>query len=280
MNKILLFFLAFSISAFGQNFLFEKSIGLFNDASSFTITAAGLIYVSDRGSDEIILIDTTGNIKYSIGGFGWGQSAFDNPTDVFSNGLAVYVSDNNNHRIQTFDKDLNFISELLTKEASDPDASFGYPLSCATSSQGDLYILDSENKRVVKFDLFGNFIQNFGSFDAGDYMLINPQQIALSSQNQVFVTDGSSILIFDQYGNGLGKIQADENFTSIRIVFSNLVVTSGGKIFTADLREAGLDLNYINFNEEIPPESLRSALIFNNKLFILTKDKILIFNRE
>ena len=58
-----------------------------------------------------------------------------------------------------------------------------YPVSCATSNQGDLYFIDSENKRIMKFDIFGNFILNFGGFDAGKYQLSNPKQLAISSWN-------------------------------------------------------------------------------------------------
>ena len=146
-------FLFISFSALSQTFIYQYSIGKFKNASAFTITAAGILYVADASSDEIYKLDTLGNNLKDVGGYGWDEGAFDHPVDVFANPLSVYVTDKNNHRIQRFDKDLNFISLLYTRENDNPAERFGYPLSAVTSNQGDLFILDSENKRILKFDL-------------------------------------------------------------------------------------------------------------------------------
>jgi len=47
MIKIILLFVAVSSIMFGQSFEFAESLGKFNRASSFYITANGLIYVSE-----------------------------------------------------------------------------------------------------------------------------------------------------------------------------------------------------------------------------------------
>ena len=203
MKQILVIFVAMSPLMLAQSFEYAESIGKFNRASSFYITANGLIYVSDSGSDEIILLDTLGNQINTFGGYGWDENSFDDPADVFADPLSIYVADNNNHKIKRFDKNLNFISSLYKRESEFLQEQFGYPLSCATSNQGDLYFIDSENNRIMKFDIFGNFILNFGGFDAGKYQLTNPKQLAISSWNYIFVIDGSDIVIFDNLGKSL-----------------------------------------------------------------------------
>ncbi len=140
-------------------------IGDFYQASSFSINAAGFIYVTDAGANEIIKLDTLGNELISIGGYGWSESAFDEPVDIFATTLNLYVADKNNHRIQFFDKDLNYLSEFGTNDIDNPDYAFAYPTSCATSNQGDFYILDSDNLRVLKYDLNGNFLIEIGNHD-------------------------------------------------------------------------------------------------------------------
>ena len=168
----------FCSSLSAQSFEFSQSIGKFERASSFYITANGLIYVSDSGKDEIVMFDTIGNNLKSFGGYGWDENSFDDPSDVFADPLTIYVADKNNHAIKRFDKNLNYLSSLNTRESDNSEEQFGYPLSCATSNQGDLYFIDSENRRVMKFDIYGNFITNLGGFDAGKYLLSNPSQLS------------------------------------------------------------------------------------------------------
>lgn len=253
-----------------------NSIGKFNNASSFHISASGIIYVADTGTDQITSLDTLGNILRTNGGYGWSEGAFDEPSDIFATPLSVFVADKNNHRIQRFDRDLNFISSLSTRQRENFEARFGHPTGCVVSNQGDLYILDSENLRIIKFDLFGNFIQNFGGFDAGDFQLSKPVSLAVSSDNFIYVCDEPDVLIFDSFGNGVGRIKSDEQFNSVRILFNQLTLTSRKKVFSANLRISQRDLNEIIL-ADYDIEDIISSIVFNNKLYILTAKEILIF---
>jgi len=274
-----LLFLLIGSVIFPQKFHLENKIGRFVNASSFYINSAGFIYVSDINTDEITVLDTLGNLVKNIGGYGWRQSAFDNPADIFADALKVYVADKNNHRIQRFDKNLNFNFQILTRQSEVEQERFGYPLSAVMSNQGDIFILDSENSRIVKFDIFGNFLQNFGGYDYGNYALQKPAQLAVSMQNNIFVIDGNQVIIFDHYGNGSGKITGIEEFTSIRIIFEWLTVTSKDKIYIANLRSPEMSLKEILLEGIEDNLEIVSALIFNNKLFVLSKKEIFIFNR-
>ena len=261
-----------------QNFEFSESIGNFNKASSFYITANGLIYVSDAGKDEIILMDTLGNQLKSFGGYGWDENSFDDPADVFADPLTIYVADKNNHKIKRFDKNLNFIYSLYTRESEIQEEQFGYPLSCATSNQGDLFFIDSDNKRIMKFDIFGKFIMNFGGFDAGNYQLSDPAQLAVSSANNVFVIDGSDIVIFDHFGNGNRIINVDSSIKSIRILFDQLVICTEDNIYHTYLKSENSKLvELVTFNYEFNTQII-SAIIINSKLFVLTSNELLVFN--
>ncbi len=270
-------FLLISFQAFAQTFNYQLSIGKFNNASAFTINSAGMIYVTDAGTDEVIKIDTLGSYLKDVGGYGWDEGSFDLPADVFANPLNVYVSDKNNHRIQRFDKDLNFISLLYTRESDEPAERFGYPLSAVTSNQGDLFILDSENKRILKFDLFGHFILNFGGFDGGTYALRNPRQMAVSPANVLFVVDGRKIILFDQYGNGVNAIGTGVELKSINITFNNLVVNTDKLILLSNLKSGSFKFSELKTDDEITSPII-SSLIFNGKLYILLADQIRIYS--
>ena len=276
--KFLFFFIIMNGIISAQSFVYNSSIGKFKDATSFYITSSGFIYVTDGSTDEIYKLDTLGNVLKYAGGYGWDTGLFDYPSDVFANPLSVYVSDKNNHRIERFDKDLNYVSQLYTRDSDTSGERFGYPLSCAVSQQGDLYILDSENKRIVKFDLFGNFVLNFGGYDAGKYALSDPQKLAISQNNDIYVVDDKRIVIFDQYGNGLAILNSDEKIKGINIIFNNLTVNTDSKILFANLTSPELILNTLSLTGIDLKGKIISSFIFNNKLYVLTGNEILIFN--
>lgn len=279
MKKLILLLIICAANSFPQKFFLTDSIGKFESASSFYISSNGLIYVTDKGKDELIQLDTLDNLVEDIGGFGWNQSQFDEPVDVFADPLSVYVTDKNNHRIQRFDRKLNYISQFYTRENENQNERFGYPLGCVVSNQGDLYVLDSENKRVIKFDLFGNYQLHFGGIDAGEFSLTLPKSISISSNGTVFVSDENNLIAFDQFGNGLLKLRFDEEINSIETVFDRIILTTKNKIYCSDLSSGKNEFIPLGIDDNLPAQ-IASALVFNEKLYILTVKKILIFSPE
>lgn len=260
-----------------QNFNYERSFGEFKNATSFYINAAGVVFVTDDITDEVYQMDTLGNVFLSIGGYGWDINAFDDPVDIFADPLKVLVSDKNNNRIQRFDKNLNFIFQFKTEDNDIKAERFRYPLSAVTSNLGDVYILDSDNIRIVKFDLFGNYIQDIGGYDYGSFTLSNPKQLAISMDNNIYVIDGSVIYIFDNYGTALGLIEAEEELKSIRIIFSWLTTNTEEKIYISNLKSVEnklIEAILNGFDEEL---EIVSSLIFNKRLYVLSPNTIHIF---
>jgi DNA-binding beta-propeller fold protein YncE len=262
---------------YAQNYYFSDQIGKFKNASALTYSTTGFIYVTDSGTDEIYKLDTAGDVLKSAGGFGWDPGLFDDPTGIFANPLTVYVCDKNNHRVQRFDKDLNYFWLLTTRNSDTTDLRFGYPLGCVVSQQGDLYILDSENKRIVKFDLFGNFVLNFGGYDAGIYSLSAPQSIAISNSNSLFVADGKQIVIFDQYGSGSGIVRSADDLKNINITNNMLTVCSDSAVYFCNLNLQDLNLNRLKLNGIDKTPEIKDCFILFNKLYVLTKETILVF---
>jgi len=280
MKKFFIIYFLLSVQLISQSFDFNKAIGKFNNASSFYITANGLIYIADSGRDEIVMMDTLGIQMRTFGGYGWNQNSFDDPADVFADPLNIYVADKNNHAIKRFDKNLNYIYSFFTRESEFSQEQFGYPLSCATSNQGDLFLIDSENRRIMKFDIFGNFILNFGGFDAGKYQLSDPTQLAISSSNNIFVIDGSDIIIFDNFGNGTNSISINKSIKSIRILFDQLIICAEDEIYYSNLRSLDSKLIKLDlFGLDILPEII-SAIKMNNVLYVLCEDELLVFNQS
>ena len=275
--KTFLAIIFFSVTTFCQTFTFDFSFGKFQKASSFDLNSAGFLFITDSGNDKLYKYDTLGTYVTETGGYGWKEAAFDNPADVFATPLNIYVADKNNHRIERFDKDLNYISQLYTRDSDKPDQQFGYPLGCATSTQGDLFILDSENKRILKFDLFGNFIQNFGGIDAGNFTLSNPTHLAISASEKTFVTDVKDIIVFDNYGNGLSRLETGLDLKGMRINFALLTVNTDSEIYYANLNAPEFELQKVNLIGLDYKTTFVTSIMQKNKIYVLTEKEILVF---
>ncbi len=274
---IQILFLFFSTSVFAQNYIFEGEIGSFKSASAFSVTPSGFFYISDIGNNEAIKLDTLDKVIQKIGGYGWNNSAFDNPVDVFATDLRVYVTDKNNNRIQVFDKDLNFLFLIKTDLETNEFEGFQYPASCVTSIQNDIFILDSENTRILKYNSSGNFNLEFGNYRSGDFTLENPSQIALSQDSKIFVLDNNFLNIFDQYGMGLFKLKHNFEAQNLNITFNNLILNSTDSLYYQNLKNPITNFRNITPNNLPTDENIIEAILFSGKLYILTEKRILVF---
>jgi DNA-binding beta-propeller fold protein YncE len=141
----------------------------------------------------------------------WGSFGNNDGQFYFPRGVAVdqadgsvYVVDMGNHRIQKFDTSTNVLPQLLLKiggglgpgHASNPQAQepgqFRSPWGVAVDGQGDLYVTDTGNQRVQKFDREGNFLTQWGGFGNQDGQFNFPYGIAVDARGSVFVTDSAN----------------------------------------------------------------------------------------
>lgn len=181
--------------------------GQFNSPWGIAIDRVrGYIYVVDSANFRVQKFDMTGEFIMSWGSFGNGDGQF-----YFPRGIAVdqadgsvYVVDMGNHRIQKFDTSTNVLPQLLTKwggssepgHASSPQAQeagqLRSPWGIAVDSQGDVYVSDTGNHRVQKFDREGNFITQWGGFGNGDGQFNFPYGIAVDAKGSVYVVDSGN----------------------------------------------------------------------------------------
>jgi len=166
----------------------------------------GYVYVVDSANFRIQKFDETGEFVMSWGSFGSNDGQF-----YFPRGIAVdptdgaaYVVDMGNHRVQKFDTSTNVLPQLITKwgggigpgHASSPQAQeagqLRSPWGIALDGRGDVYITDTGNQRVQKFDREGNFLTQWGGFGGGDAQFNFPYGIAVDARGSVFVVDSGN----------------------------------------------------------------------------------------
>lgn len=279
MNKVyMLFLLIITIANYGQNLIPAGEIGNFNSARSFAVNPYGIIFVTDDLKNEITKLDTLGNVIKTIGGYGWDNSSFDCPTDVFSNVLNVYVADKNNNRIQLFDKDLNFLSQFSNQESGEERYSFKYPTSVATSNQGEFYVLDSDNQRILKFNLRGEFISEFGGIEAGEFRMTNPLKFCLDDNFNLLAIEGNSLFVFDQFGNGKKKIALPITAKNINSIFNWITIVDGKNVVVFNSKQ-----DYNSSSKAIMldlAEEIVDACVFKSKLYVLTNSVIFVYQMQ
>ncbi len=274
--KITILLILLCNTTFTQNLKLE--FGDFSEATSLSINNLGNIFVCDSDRNEITKFDSLGKKIISVGGYGWEDSAFDYPSDVFASSLNIYITDKNNNRVQIFDKDLNYLSSVNSDENNNPDYAFSYPAATIVSSIGDFFILDSDNARILKYDLKGNFVLEIGGNDAGEYSLSDPTSFAISKYLKLYVLDEDKIIVFDQFGNFLSDIDFGLSLKKVRVIENQLLLISDFGISGYKLNSSYKKLFKIS-NEDFQIEyEIVDISFMNNKLYVLSPNQISVYD--
>ena len=176
------------------------------------------------------------------GSLGTGNGSFTLPTRAATDSSGnAYVSDRGNHRIQKFDSSGTFITKwgatlLGLPVAGTGDGEFNLPAGVATDSLSNVYVADTTNNRIQKFNSTGGFLTKWGTSGSGNGQFALPQGIATDSSDNVYVADTGNNRI-QKFNSTGGFITAwgsagtgDGQFTSP----SGVAVDSSGNVYVAD----------------------------------------------
>jgi len=134
-----------------------KGANQFECARDVAVDATG-VYVVDFWNNRVVKFNTSGTEILQFNNSA--QGAFDEPVGVAADGKGhVYVADtsatdNENQRVQRFNTVGTW--ELKVGSAGSGSGQYGKPLGLATDTEGNLYVSDQTNNRVVKFNSAGN----------------------------------------------------------------------------------------------------------------------------
>ncbi len=203
-------FYAGNLFAQDRTLIVDRVVGEFVSAVSLASSGAGDIYVVDAGANQLQKFSSDGRLLKILGGKGWGSLEFDRPLDVCAAfPLDIFVVDENNRRVQRFDRPLNFIQSLSEDNVTPPHGGKFYPRAAALSTIGELFVLESDAHRVIKFTTQLLPEREFGSYNAGAGSLTAPVDIVLTDDGLVRVADGLEVFSFDAYGNYMSAHTVD-----------------------------------------------------------------------
>jgi predicted membrane-bound mannosyltransferase/DNA-binding beta-propeller fold protein YncE len=193
-----------------------------------------------------------------------GQFSFPRAVAVDGQGK-IYVADSGNNRIQVFNADGTFLRQwgstckLDTKEGCQGDGGgqFNEPWGIAVDPDGNVYVADTWNHRIQKFDKDGKFLGMWGVFEstAGElgkpFAFYGPRQLAVGNDGKLYAMDTGNKRVqvinpdgsfANQFGGG-GVVDGrlDEP--------TGLAQDAAGNWFVADtwnrrVQKFGADLNY------------------------------------
>src|SRR5207244_12723871 len=76
--------------------------------------------------------------------------------------------------------------------AGSGNGELNYPVGVATDGSGNVYVGDTYNARIEKFDASGTFLTTWGSLGSGSGQFNFPYGVATDRSGNVYVADGNN----------------------------------------------------------------------------------------
>lgn len=162
-------------------------------------TAANdLYYSSVAGSSHgVVGIDSSHAQIYDIYSFTPtdAEGGFNFPVGLTVDGSGnVYVAETGNNRVQKLSAAEAFVFQIGRSDEASGSANgeFSSPTDVVLDSDGNIFVTDSGNNRVQKFNSSGTYVSKFGSTGTGDNQLSTPSGIVVDANDDIYVVDNGN----------------------------------------------------------------------------------------
>lgn len=168
--------------------------GLLNRPHGSALGPDGLLYVADSANHRIAVFDREGRLVRTLGSYGLAPQpdALNEPWDVaVGPDGTVFIADTWNHRVVSYDAQGNFRLTWGYEGPQQTDSSLAFwgPRGIAVDAEGNVYVADTGNKRVMVFDPDGDFIRQIGSGGGLPGQLDEPAGLAVGDDGLLYVAD-------------------------------------------------------------------------------------------
>jgi DNA-binding beta-propeller fold protein YncE len=172
----------------------NRSPGRLDRPINIAIDSDGSRYVADTGHKRVMVYDRDDNYLRALG-----DPASLNPSDVLISGDELYVCDVDNGRVLVLNKRDGTEKRTIGEKGSGEGQLF-FPTNLAMDQDGNLFVSDTGNTRIVEFDRRGNFKVQFGQVGDRPGMFTRPKGIALDREGRLYVVDSAfeNVQLFDR----------------------------------------------------------------------------------
>ena len=161
----------------------------------------------------------------AVGSKGTSNGKFEAPNDVAVDPYThyVYVLDTNNNRVQVFNKEGEYLSKFGSAGSGNGQFSSPQGIAADTTSNpwgpSDIYVADTGNNRIQKFNASGEYLSKFGSAGSGNGQFSSPAALAVGKEGiavadtgnnriQRFNSKGEYVSKFGSKGTGNGQLES------------------------------------------------------------------------
>ena len=174
-------------------------MGNFLLPTEIAVSPSGEVYVADPRGNNIQKFTEDGGYLQT-----WDESNTNNgflsPVGVAIDQKSgdVYVLEEGSGGVQKFTSNGTFLAKWGGQSGLNTvpsNGTFRNPTGIATDSNGYVYVVDSGNARIQKFDQNGTYVSKWGEQGTGRGQFSTPALIAVDSSGDVYVTDTTTALI-------------------------------------------------------------------------------------
>lgn len=198
-----------TVKVFSTSGIYQSNVGSYgegngeySDPTSFTLDADDNIYVTEEY--PVVAIEKFNSSHQSVATFLPNKENFDRPIGVtLTDDGGLFVVDMEHSVVRKFNSYYEEESQIGHFNSYGSYAGeLNGPGAVAVDSYGYIYVTDSNNDRVQKFDSYGDFVSEIGSSGSGNGEFADPMGIAVGPNNNVYVTDAenSRVQVFDSNG--------------------------------------------------------------------------------
>ena len=207
--------------------------GEFNRPEGVAVDSAGNIYAADTFNHRVEKLSAGGKFLTAWGspGLNPGQMFFPSSLAVDASGN-VYVADFYN-RVQKFSPSKQLLAVFSDLGSA---GTFKHPQGITIGPDGNLYVSDTDNARIVKMSTDGVPLATYGTAGAGPGQLNQPIGVAVDKQGSIFVADSSNARIerIDPSTNAVTTWGLPGTKRGSFLLPTGVAVSPSGTVFVAD----------------------------------------------
>ncbi len=245
---------------------------MFPSPVDVAVDVHGRMYVADSYSGTVF--------RFSPGGFPLDNlGGLDTPLCVAVDGSDhVYVGSQGGGSVAVYDADFNFLFSL-----GSGDGEFGHPGDIAVDSSGVIYIVDTKNNVVSRWDGNGNSLGVLGGPGDGAGQFNRPLSVAIDEVNQEIIvldrSNGARVQFFDmtggykagwyKYSTGIGGLIRPQQIAIDNM--HRLYITESAQNVVLVYDAAGAYLGAVYDGESPVRSPVGLAVSSTNKLYVASR---------
>ncbi len=188
----------------GHDLLFQKSVGQkgsttgnFIEPSGVALDSQGILYVTDNVNHRVQIFSADLEFQDNWGESGNAPGQLSSPDGIavidknerwnYYREDFVVIIDSNHSRIQQFTLQGRYLRGISGSKFGFPNCYLAY---IAMDYYNNIYVTDTKNHCIHKFDHYLNYLTSYGSYGTGDKAFVEPRGITIYRRfGQVFVAE-------------------------------------------------------------------------------------------